>query len=88
MATNTILDAHMRHNPPRHFWSRMRPATALQLATAALEECRREHLEQKQKAEYHAAMERMLAARDKRLQDDIRRLSKAVNPVQQSTEED
>ena len=79
--TGTILDAHLRMNPPS-LWRRMRTPTALQLATAALEECRRDHLEHKQKAEYHAAMERMLAARDKRLQDDIKRLSKGTNPPQ------
>jgi hypothetical protein len=85
MNTGTIIDAHTAHNPPRYFWSRMRPPTALQLATAALEECRRDHLEHKQKAEYHTAMTAMLEKRDTRLQADIRRLSKAVN--QQPTDE-
>jgi hypothetical protein len=73
--TGTILDAHMAQHPPR-FWKRMQKPTALQLAIAALEECRREGLEQAQKSEYHKAMVVMLKERDKRLVDEIKRLSK------------
>lgn len=81
--TNTILDAHMQQHP-RHFWQRRSPPTALELATAALEECRRDYLDHKQKAEYHAAMVRMLKERDDRLVADIRRLS--VQPPQEGSQ--
>lgn len=75
MQTGTILDAHEAQSP-RHWWQRRVPPTALQLATAALEECRRDQLDHKHKAEYHTAMHKMLEERDKRLQKDIARLSK------------
>lgn len=81
--TNTILDAHMQQHP-RQFWQRRQPPSALELATAALEECRRDYLDHQQKAEYHAAMVRMLKARDERLVVDIRRLS--AKPPQDGTE--
>lgn len=77
--TNTILDAHMQQHP-RHFWQRAKPATALELAVAALEECRRDYLDHKQKAEYHAAMDAMLRKRDTRLVEDIQRLSAVQEP--------
>jgi hypothetical protein len=77
--TGTILDADYEQRPPRFWqWNRT-PATALQLATASLEECRRMQLEHTQKREYHAAMEQMLKARDQRLVKDIQRLSRKPN---------
>lgn len=73
--TGTILDAHDKQNPtPWWHWKKPSP-TALQLATAALEECRRDALEHKGKQEYHAAMAEMLKKRDARLVADIARLS-------------
>lgn len=78
MADNSILEAHMRRNPRgwRDLFKRYRAPTAMELAVAALEECRRDQLDHKQKAEYHTAMEAMLRQRDARLQKDIQRLSR------------
>jgi adenine-specific DNA methylase len=69
-----LLDA-VDSAQPQPWWKRRIPATALQLASAALEECRRDQLVHAQGAEYHAAMVAMLKLRDKRLQADLRRLS-------------
>lgn len=73
---NTILDIHDR-NSPAPWWRRRTPPSALELAVTALEECRRERLHHAQLSEYHTAMLRMLEARDKRLQEDIRVLSES-----------
>lgn len=54
--------------------------TALQLAVRALEECRKDQLEQAHKAEYHAAMADMLEIRENRLIVDITRLSNGDSP--------
>lgn len=75
--TGTILDAHMKAHP-RHFWQRSKPPTALELAAAELEECRRDRLEHKGKAEYHDAMWKMLDKREERLVQDLSRLSKPL----------
>lgn len=76
--SNELLDTHKKHNPAgwRQLFTRYRPPTALQLATSALEECRRMQLDHKQSAEYHTAMTAMLAKRESRLVDDVRRLSR------------
>lgn len=71
----TVLDAHQRQHPV-HWWTKRAPPTALQIAVSTLEECRRDQLEQAQKAEYHGAMLQMLRDRDARLQQDIQRLSR------------
>lgn len=73
----SILDDHKARNPGtwRDIFRRYRPPTALELATSALEECRREQLNQSQQAEYHAAMAVMLVQREKRLAADIERLA-------------
>jgi hypothetical protein len=73
--TGTILDADLERRPTS-FWRRRQPATPLQLASAALEDCRCMQLEHAQLAEYHSAMLKMLQERDKRLVKDIQRLSK------------
>lgn len=83
MTTGTILD-NVR---PRHFWSRTPSPTALQLATAALEACRRDHLEHKLKAQYHTAMTTMLEKRDTSLQADILRLSKKSKALEGDSDE-
>lgn len=75
--TNNVLDIHDRQNP-LPWWRRRRSPSALELAVAALEECRRDRLHHAQLAEYHAAMLKMLEQRDKRLQEDIKRLSEEV----------
>lgn len=72
--TGTILDIHERRTG-RKWWQRRPTPTALELAVAALEDCRRDQLDHKQKAEYHTAMEAMLRKRDERLTADIARLS-------------
>lgn len=75
MRSGTLLDLHDSSHPTP-WWRRQgqRP-TALQLATAALEECRREYLHHKEQAEVHVALVRVLRERDARLQEDIVRLS-------------
>lgn len=82
MTTGTILDAHMAQHPRtwRDLFRRFKPPTALELAVTALEECRRDQLDHKQKAEYHAAMDAMLRKRDTRLVEDIQRLSAVQEP--------
>jgi hypothetical protein len=77
MNTGTILDAHDAAHPVP-WWRRRAAPSALQLATAALEECRRDQLEHAQKQEYHAAMSKMLKERDRRLMADIQRLSRVA----------
>jgi len=78
MTTDTILDDFERQNPRtwRDIFRKRAPATALQLASASLEECRRDQLEHAQRSEYHAAILKMLKERDQRLQKDIQRLTK------------
>lgn len=73
--TGTILDAHEKKHG-WHIWGRRETPTALALAAAALEDCRRDQLHHKQLAEYHGAMDAMLRAREARLQKDVARLSK------------
>lgn len=82
MTTGTILDAAERADP-LPWWRRVRKTyTALQIATAALEDCRKDQLEHAQKKEYHAAIQRMLGQRETRLVADIVRLSaKNVTPA-------
>lgn len=77
MSTGTILDAHAAVNPVP-WWRRQPRPSALALAAASLDECRRDQLEHADKQEYHAAMQRMLAQREKRLVQDIARLSRVV----------
>jgi hypothetical protein len=80
--TNTVLDSSLEQQP---WWRRGRtPVTALQIACAELEQCRKEQLEQADKEEYHKAMNAMLKVREKRLQADISRLSQKddVSPPQ------
>lgn len=75
MTTGTVLDAAEAHDP-KPWWRRPgKTYTALQIASAALEECRKDQLEHAQKAEYHAALLKMLKDRDARLIKDITRLS-------------
>ena len=72
--TGTVLDSSLEKQP---WWARGRSTpTALQIAAAELEQCRKEQLEQSDKAEYHTAMMKMLKEREQRLQRDITRLSK------------
>lgn len=82
MKSGTILDAFEEQQPAWYSFRRRISPTALQLATAALEECRRETLHHKGLQEYHAAMAKMLKERDVRLQQDIARLSQPLNPEQ------
>lgn len=72
--SGTILDTLYREKP-KHFWQRRSPATALEIAVASLQEAQRNILDHTGKAEYHKAMADMLRKREKRLADDIRRLS-------------
>lgn len=74
MTTGTILDVLDAQQPTPWWRPRKRP-TALQLAVADLEECRRDQLNHKRLAEYHKAMADMLKDREKRLTADIKRLS-------------
>jgi hypothetical protein len=59
------------------FFERFRTPGALKVAAAALEQCRRDQLEQAQAAEFHAAMVKMLKERELRLVKDVQRLSDA-----------
>jgi hypothetical protein len=59
---------------PVRWWHRKSEPTALHLAVAALEECRKDQLHHKKFAEFHTAVSKMLTERDKRLQQDIDRL--------------
>lgn len=77
MNTGTILDAHEAANP-LPWWRRAPRPSALALATASLEECRREQLEHADKQEYHAAMVKMLRERDRRLVKEMARLSRVA----------
>ena len=74
-----VLTAHQLQHPPtwRDIFRRRGRPSALELACAALEECRREALDQAQSAEYHAAMTKMLKEREARLLKEVQRLSKA-----------
>lgn len=76
--TGTILDAYERQMAKPWYhpanWRR-KPPTALQLAVADLEECRKDRLDHMRNAEYHSAMANMLELRDVRLQADIKMLS-------------
>lgn len=83
--TGTVLDAHEAQSGgwlARKF-SRRPPPTALELASAALEECRRDQLHHSQLAEFHTAIRRMLGEREARLAKDIARLSR---PSKDSTQ--
>jgi hypothetical protein len=60
------------------FLNLFRKPSALKLATAALEDCRRDQLAQAHLSEFHAAMVKVLAEREKRLQREVARLSKAA----------
>lgn len=75
---STILDDHMAQNPGtwRDLFRRRKRPSALELAVSALEECRRDALDEAQRAEYHAAMVRMLKERETRLCKEVARLSK------------
>ena len=73
--TGTILDAH-EARVPLSWWKRRTPASPLQLATAALEDCRCSQLDWAQKSEHAVAMVKMFNDREKRLIKDIARLSK------------
>lgn len=77
--TNENVTTSFERQNPRYWWQRTSPPTALQLAAAELEECRRDYLQQKKLAEYHTSTSKMLIEREKRLLDDITRLSK--NPI-------
>lgn len=59
----------------RHVWRRVPEPTALELASADLEQCRVDRLEHQREAEYHKAMTAMLEQRERRLQADIAKLS-------------
>lgn len=75
MTTGTVIDAADRADP-LPWWCRPRKTyTALQIATAALEECRKDQLQHAQQKEYHAAIQSMLNKRETRLIADITRLS-------------
>lgn len=78
---STVLDDHMAQHPPtwRDLFRRHKRPSALELAVSALEACRRDALDEAQKAEYHAAMVKMLKEREARLSKEVQRLSK--NPV-------
>lgn len=73
----SILRDHEVQNPPtwRDIFRRRRRPSALELAVAALEECRRDSLDQHQRAEYHEAMCKMLREREGRLMKEVARLS-------------
>ena len=84
-----VLDTHMRSNRLtwRDLFKRHRPATALQLACSALDECLCQQLEQQQRSEYHAALVAMLAKREKRLRAEVQRLSQlATVPLSEDNE--
>jgi hypothetical protein len=63
---------------PMYFWQRRQPPSALEIAVADLQECRRDQMEQARLWEYHGAMLHMLQERDERLQADIKRLSRPL----------
>lgn len=73
----SVLEDHAAQNPGtwRDLFKRRRRPSALELAVAALEECRRDSLDEHQRAEYHAAMVRMLHEREARLMKEVARLS-------------
>lgn len=75
MQTGTILDSFEPQQPKWWHLRRRISPTALQLAAAALEDCRRDQLNHKGLQEYHDAMSKMLAKREQRLQQDIERLN-------------
>lgn len=76
----SLKDVYFTWNPVswRHAFKRAPQPTALQLASADLEQCRVDRLENQRQAEYHAAMTKMLEQREKRLQADVQVLSARV----------
>lgn len=76
--TNTILDSFEPQQPKWWHLRRRISPTALQLASAELEFCRKDQLHHKGLQEYHAAMAAMLAKREQRLQQDIERLNPKI----------
>ena len=87
----SILDDHAAQHPRtwRDLFRRYRRPSALELAVAALEECRRDSLDQAQRAEFHAAMVRMLREREVRLMKEVARLSSSkAQPLRGKTQDD
>ena len=89
MSEPNILNDHAAQHPPTWrdlFRKRHRPS-ALELAVAALEECRRDSLDQHQRLEYHKALVDMLHEREARLMKEVARLSssKAKPKLEQDT---
>lgn len=79
MQTGTILDSFEPQQPKWWQPRKRKVPTPLQLAAAALEDCRKDQLHHKGLQEYHAAMADMLKKRDARLLADIARLSQPTN---------
>jgi hypothetical protein len=76
---NPVLDAYDKCHPDP-WWRRPKHATALELAAANLEECRREQLHHAHMLEEHKAEVTKLAEREKRLSKDVERLSRNSKP--------
>lgn len=75
MTTGTIIDIAEKADP-QPWWRRVRKTySALEIASAALEDCRREQLHHAHLKEHHAGMLAINTKREARLMADIARLS-------------
>lgn len=85
----TILDDYRASNPGtwRDLFRRYRPPSAFALASAALEQCRRDALDAAHRLEHAKAEVAMLKERETRLQKEVGRLSRLPQPTPPTQED-
>lgn len=87
MTTGTIIDAAERADP-LPWWRRPRKRySALEIASAGLEECRREQLHHAHMKEHHTGMLAIESKRELRLIADIARFSSVKNSTSAPVDE-